>query len=97
MSSFRLITCPLLAQVFIKKPFLHEYELVLLTTCPLLTLFPAKVALLPDVSYFLLMTCPGARSEFFFLGGGGVTDMEKLEILAGWVTKVCLKCTKKLG
>ena len=28
---------------------------------------------------------------------GGVTVMEKREILAGWVTKVCLKCTKKLG
>ena len=40
----------------------------------------------------------------FFLGGwqavslgGGVTVMEKQEILAGWVTKVCLKCTEKLG
>ena len=43
---------------FIKKPFLHEYELVLLTTCPSLTLFPAKVALLLDVSSFMLMTCP---------------------------------------
>ena len=29
--------------------------------------------------------------------GGGVTVMEKREILVGWVTKVCLKCTKKLG
>ena len=29
--------------------------------------------------------------------GGGVTVMEKREILAGWVTKVCLKCTKKAG
>ena len=29
--------------------------------------------------------------------GGGVTVMEKWEILAGWVTKVCLKCTKKVG
>ena len=39
----------------------------------------------------------GARSEFFFFGGGGgVTVMEKREILVGWVTKVCLKCTKKL-
>ena len=48
-----------------------------------------------------------ARSEFsFFCGGGGwqavslgggVTVMEKREILVGWVTKVCLKCTKKLG
>ena len=26
--------------------------------------------------------------------GGGVTVMEKQEILVGWVTKVCLKCTK---
>ena len=41
---------------------------------------------------------------FFFLGGwqavsfgGGVTVMEKREILVGWVTKVCLKCTKRLG
>ena len=49
-------------------------------------------------------TSPGARSEFFFGGGwqtvslgGGVTVMEKREILVGWVTKVCLKCTKKLG
>ena len=42
---------------FYQKPFLHEYELVLLTSCPLLTLFPAKVALLPDVSSFMLMTC----------------------------------------
>ena len=46
----------------------------------------------------------GARSEFFFFGGvasrvpwGGVTVMEKREILVGWVTKVCLKCTKMLG
>ena len=29
--------------------------------------------------------------------GCGVTVMEKREILVGWVTKVCLKCTKKLG
>ena len=29
--------------------------------------------------------------------GGGVTVMEKRETLAGWVTKVCLKCTEKLG
>ena len=29
--------------------------------------------------------------------GGGVTVMEKREILAGWVTKVCLKCKKKAG
>ena len=29
--------------------------------------------------------------------GGGVTVMEKREIFVGWVTKVCLKCTKKLG
>ena len=29
--------------------------------------------------------------------GGGVTVMEKRKILVGWVTKVCLKCTKKLG
>ena len=29
--------------------------------------------------------------------GGGVTVIEKWEILVGWVTKVCLKCTKKLG
>ena len=29
--------------------------------------------------------------------GGGVTVMEKREILVGWVTKVCLKCTKKAG
>ena len=28
---------------------------------------------------------------------GGVIVMEKREILVGWVTKVCLKCTKKLG
>ena len=27
--------------------------------------------------------------------GGGVTIMEKCKILVGWVTKVCLKCTKK--
>ena len=48
---------------------------------------------------------PGARSEFFFVGGGwqavslggGVTVMEKREILAGWVTKVCLKSTNKAG
>ena len=45
----------------------------------------------------------GARSEYFFWGwqvlslGGGVTVMEKREILVGWVTNVCLKCTKKLG
>ena len=45
----------------------------------------------------------GARSEFFWGGwqavplGGGMTVMEKREILLGWVTKVCLKCTKKLG
>ena len=29
--------------------------------------------------------------------GGGVTVMEKREILVGWVTKVCLKCTKCWG
>ena len=27
----------------------------------------------------------------------GVTVVEKRKILVGWVTKVCLKCTKKLG
>ena len=53
----------------------------------------------------LLCHCvrPGARSEFFFWGGwqavslgGGVAVMEKRDILVGWATKVCLKCTKKL-
>ena len=29
--------------------------------------------------------------------GGDVTVMGKREILVGWVTNVCLKCTKKLG
>ena len=29
--------------------------------------------------------------------GGGVTVMEKREILGEWLTKQCLKCTKKLG
>ena len=29
--------------------------------------------------------------------GGGVTVIEKREILVGWVTKICLKCTKKAG
>ena len=29
--------------------------------------------------------------------GGGVTVMEKREILVGWVTKVCLKCTERSG
>ena len=29
--------------------------------------------------------------------GSSMTVMEKREILAGWVTKVCLKCTKKAG
>ena len=29
--------------------------------------------------------------------GSGVTVMEKREILAGWVTKVCLKCTENWG
>ena len=28
---------------------------------------------------------------------GGVTVVEKREILVGWVTNVCLKCTKKAG
>ena len=45
-----------------------------------------------------------ALCTFRILGGwqavsleGGVTVMEKREILAGWVTNVCLKCTKKAG
>ena len=29
--------------------------------------------------------------------GGGVTVLEKTGNLAAWVTKVCLKCTEKLG
>ena len=29
--------------------------------------------------------------------GGGVTFMEKQEILVGWVTKLCLKMYKKAG
>ena len=29
--------------------------------------------------------------------GGGMTVIEKREILVGWVTKVCLKCTKTWG
>ena len=40
----------------------------------------------------------------FFLGGvasrvpwGWRDSYGKMEILAGWVTKICLKCTKKLG
>ena len=44
----------------------------------------------------------GARSEFW--GGvasrvpwGWSDSYGKTEILAGWVTKICLKCTKKLG
>ena len=55
----------------------------------------------PNLNNF--MTKSSARSEFFFGGwqavslGGGVTVMGKREILVGWVTKVCLKCTKKLG
>ena len=28
---------------------------------------------------------------------GGVTVIEKRKILVGWVTKICLKCTKKGG
>ena len=44
------------------------------------------------------------RCTFRIWGGGwqavsledGVTVMEKREILVGWVTKECLKCTKKL-
>ena len=51
-----------------------------------------------------MQNCVGARSEFFFWGGwqavsfgGGVTVMEKQEILVGWVTKVCLKMYKKVG
>ena len=45
----------------------------------------------------------GACSEFFLGGwqavslGGGVTVMEKREIVVGWVTKVCLKCTERAG
>ena len=45
----------------------------------------------------------GARSEFFFGGvASGVPwgwrdSYGKTEILAGWVTKICLKCTKKAG
>ena len=56
---------------------------------------------------YLSITCSftGAHSEFFFGGvgwqavslRGGVTVMEKREILAGWVTKVCLKLYKKLA
>ena len=38
------------------------------------------------------------RCTFRILGGGGWRDSYgKTEILAGWVTKICLKCTKKLG
>ena len=54
-----------------------------------------------EVSFTIADT--SARSEFFGGGwqavslGGGMTVMEKREILAGWVTKVCLKCTKKAG
>ena len=44
------------------------------------------------------------QNFFFFWGGrwqavslgGGVTVMERRKILVGWVTKVRLKCTKKL-
>ena len=54
---------------------------------------------MPQIFYFFLV-----HVQNFFLGGwqavslgGGVTVMEKREILAGWVTNVCLKCTKKAG
>ena len=29
--------------------------------------------------------------------GGGMTVMEKWEIVVGWVTKVCLKCAERAG
>ena len=54
---------------------------------------------------FSVLGGPSACSEFSF-GGGGVASRVpwgwrdsygKTEILAGWVTKICLKCTKKLG
>ena len=53
---------------------------------------PGLADSLPACSVLILIA--GARLEFW---GGGVTVMEKREILLGWVTKVCLKCTKKLG
>ena len=41
---------------------------------------------------------PGRANRCTFrILGGGVTVMEKREILVGWVTKVCLKCTERAG
>ena len=43
----------------------------------------------------------GARSEFWGVAScvpwGWHDSYGKTEILGGWVTKICLKCTKKLG
>ena len=49
----------------------------------------------------LLTITLSARSEFWGVASrvpwGWRDSYGKTEILAGWVTKICLKCTKKLG
>ena len=65
-------------------------------------IFPDPLKLAKVISLYKKQS-PGARSEFLGEGWqavflvGGVTVMEKREIMVGWVTKVCLKCAKKLG
>ena len=64
-------------------------------------LFTRHVAFILASTYALVYV-----QNFFGAGGGGgkpwpfgagVTVMEKWEILVGWVTKVCLKCTERAG
>ena len=54
-----------------------------------------------DRLYCVIVSVLVHVQNFFFLGGwqavslgGGVAVMEKRDILVGWATKVCLKCTK---
>ena len=62
----------------------------------------------PRLSQWFSQNCTTLELDnwctFRILGGwqavslrGGMTVTEQREILAGWVTKVCLKCTEKLG
>ena len=54
-------------------------------------------------AHYMFTICSLVHVQNFFGGwqavslGGGMTVMEKREILVGWVTKVCLECAKSWG
>ena len=88
-------------------PLLSFHYLSLSFTIPhyLFPIFSLSLTIFPNLSLSFTISHKCTFRIFFWGGGGwqavslggGMTVMEKREILGGWVTKECLKCTKKLG